>query len=64
MIAASQVKTSTRVMSHPVSSGYVLVSQGFMYAIPTYYNSRLYRSRLEARWACFFDQIGLPFGTN
>ncbi len=24
-------------------------------AKPTYYKNRLFRSRLEARWACFFD---------
>lgn len=27
-------------------------------AIPTLYRGRQYRSRLEARWAAFFDQIG------
>lgn len=28
-------------------------------AIPTLYNGRQYRSRLEARWAAFFDQLGI-----
>lgn len=28
---------------------------------PTRYNGRQYRSRLEARWAAFFDQLGWPF---
>ena len=28
-------------------------------AIPTEYNGRLFRSRLEARWAVFFDSLGL-----
>lgn len=28
-------------------------------AIPTEYRGRLYRSRLEARWAAFFDRLGL-----
>jgi len=28
-------------------------------AIPTEYNGRTYRSRLEARWAAFFDRVGL-----
>lgn len=27
-------------------------------AIPTVYNGRQYRSRLEARWAAFFDLVG------
>jgi hypothetical protein len=27
-------------------------------AIPTLYRGRLYRSRLEARWAAFFDEMG------
>src|ERR1700744_44402 len=27
-------------------------------AIPTKYNGRQYRSRLEARWAAFFDVLG------
>lgn len=27
-------------------------------AIPTEYNGRTYRSRLEARWAAFFDRLG------
>lgn len=27
-------------------------------AIPTTYNGRLYRSRLEAKWAAFFDLLG------
>jgi hypothetical protein len=27
-------------------------------AIPTEYRGRMYRSRLEARWAAFFDQLG------
>jgi hypothetical protein len=30
-------------------------------AKPTVYNRRLYRSRLEARWACMFDFIGYDF---
>ena len=28
-------------------------------AIPTVYRGRAYRSRLEARWAAFFDRLGL-----
>jgi hypothetical protein len=28
-------------------------------AIPTEYRGRMYRSRLEARWAAFFDRLGL-----
>ena len=28
-------------------------------AIPTEYKGRMYRSRLEARWAAFFDRLGL-----
>lgn len=27
-------------------------------AIPTRYRGRLYRSRLEAKWAAFFDLLG------
>ena len=27
-------------------------------AIPTQYRGRMYRSRLEARWAAFFDRLG------
>lgn len=30
-------------------------------AIPTRYRGILFRSRLEARWACFFDAAGLPW---
>ena len=29
-------------------------------AIPTLYNGRQYRSRLEAKWAAFFDLLGWP----
>jgi len=28
-------------------------------AIPTHYAGLQFRSRLEARWACFFDQLGI-----
>lgn len=30
-------------------------------AIPTYYNGNEYRSRTEARWAAFFESLGVPF---
>lgn len=30
-------------------------------AIETHYNGRKFRSRLEARWAVFFDKLGLEF---
>lgn len=30
-------------------------------AKPTYYNSILYRSRLEAKWAAFFDFVGWDY---
>lgn len=30
-------------------------------AIPTWYNGRFYRSRLEARWAVFFDRLHIEF---
>lgn len=30
-------------------------------SIPTVYRGVQYRSRLEARWACFFDLMGWPF---
>lgn len=30
-------------------------------AIQTEYKGYLFRSRLEARWAVFFDRIGIPF---
>ena len=30
-------------------------------AIETHYNGHHYRSRLEARWAIYFDQIGITF---
>lgn len=33
-----------------------------MNAIETLYGGRFYRSRLEARWAVFFDTLGIPFG--
>jgi len=32
-----------------------------MKAIDTYYNGKLFRSRLEARWAVFFDQCGVSY---
>jgi hypothetical protein len=31
-------------------------------AIPTGYKGRLFRSRLEARWAVFFDEMGIEWG--
>ncbi len=30
-------------------------------AIPTMYNGREYRSRLEAKWACFFDLLEIVY---
>jgi hypothetical protein len=30
-------------------------------AIDTEYDGHLYRSRLEARWAVFFDTLDIPF---
>lgn len=30
-------------------------------AIPTYYHDTLFRSRLEARWAVFFDALGIEW---
>lgn len=30
-------------------------------AINTFYNGNYYRSRLEARWAVFFDEIGIEY---
>lgn len=30
-------------------------------AIETQYNGRLFRSRLEARWAVFFDSLGVNY---
>ena len=30
-----------------------------MKAIPTHFNGTLFRSRLEARWAMFFDELGV-----
>lgn len=32
-----------------------------MKPIPTRYNGQVYRSRLEARWAVFFDSLRIPF---
>lgn len=32
-----------------------------MNAIPTMYKGRLYRSQLEARWACFFELVGWKY---
>lgn len=32
-----------------------------MKAIDTEYNGYLFRSRLEARWAVFFDALGIPY---
>jgi hypothetical protein len=34
---------------------------GTIAAIPTSYGGRFYRSRIEARWAVFFDAIGIRF---
>lgn len=31
------------------------------HGIPTLYRGRRYRSRLEARWACFFDLVGWKY---
>ena len=36
-------------------SGYTIA------AIPTLYRGRMYRSRLEARWAAFFDRLGWSY---
>lgn len=30
-------------------------------AIPTVFNGQVYRSRIEARWACFMDTLTIPF---
>src|SRR6516162_11146477 len=30
-------------------------------AIATYYKGYLFRSRLEARWAVFYDALGIPY---
>lgn len=30
-------------------------------ALETKYNGRLFRSRLEARWAVFFGALGIPY---
>lgn len=30
-------------------------------SIPTRYNNRFFRSRLEARWAVFFDELGVEY---
>lgn len=30
-------------------------------AKPTMYNNRFFRSRLEARWAVFYDALGIPY---
>lgn len=30
-------------------------------ALPTHFKGVLYRSRTEARWACFFDTLGIEF---
>jgi|LakMenE01Jun11ns_1017448.scaffolds.fasta_scaffold9754683_1 hypothetical protein len=32
-----------------------------MKSIDTFYNGNYYRSRLEARWAVFFDEIGVKY---
>lgn len=34
---------------------------GELKAIPTYYNGYYFRSRLEARWAVFFDSLGIKY---
>jgi hypothetical protein len=39
----------------------MFVSEGTIAAIPTCYNGYRFRSRLEARWAVFFDRIGLGY---
>lgn len=35
------------------------VPVGFFAAIPTWYKNTLFRSRLEARWAVFFETLGI-----
>jgi hypothetical protein len=37
------------------------MTTGTIAAIPTFYDGRMYRSRLEARWAAFFGAVGWPF---
>lgn len=37
------------------------VEGGRVRPIPTTYRGRLFRSRLEARWAVFFDHLGIDF---
>jgi len=32
-----------------------------MKAKPTYYNATLFRSKLEAKWAVFFDRLGIDY---
>jgi hypothetical protein len=38
-----------------------LVADYTIAAIPTLYRGRMYRSRLEARWAAFFDRLGWQY---
>lgn len=38
-----------------------LIMQTEIKAIPTEYNGHRFRSRLEAKWACFFDNCGWPW---
>lgn len=33
----------------------------YTYALPTFYRGRHYRSRLEARWAVFFEYMGIEY---
>jgi len=38
-----------------------MTSEYTIAAIPTLYRGRMYRSRLEARWAAFFDRLGWAY---
>jgi hypothetical protein len=61
----SREPTVTGRFSHKSPDGamgeFVPMTDYTIAAIPTLYRGRMYRSRLEARWAAFFDRLGWTY---
>lgn len=48
-------------MTPPKRLGQVLAGSPILKALPTEYRGLQFRSRLEARWAVFYDALGIPY---
>lgn len=48
-------------MTPPRPIGSIIAGSPLLKALPTEYRGLQFRSRLEARWAVFFDTLGIPY---